>query len=355
MPKILVVDDEPHIREVVRRFLTTEGYDVIEAEDGGAALEKALKELPDIVLLDLTMPVMDGFEVLRDLRETPSTQNIPVILLTAVDAAEGERTGMELGVEHYIAKPLEPGIVKATIKVVLRGSKVANTSIKVGNLRLDESLGGGIPLGSLTLIEGTSSAGKSVLCQHLMFGALQDGHQVACFTSEDSVKSLMTQMGSIGLNVSRYVRTGNLQVFPLYEPKPDEDYSALLASLAEEMEGLPRQNKLIAVDSITNLASVSHENAVLGFFSRCKRLCSNGKTIFLVGHSFAIDERMLVRLGSLCDAHLRLSVENIGERQVRVMEVSKVRNASQATGNIVRFEVEPGYGMKIIPISKARA
>ena len=161
MPKILVVDDEPHIREVVRRFLTPEGYDVIEAGDGGAALEKACQELPDIVLLDLTMPVMDGFEVLRGLRETPSTQDIPVILLTAVDAAEGERTGMELGVEHYITKPLEPEIVKATVKVVLRGSKVANTPIKVGNLRLDESLGGGIPHGSLTLIEGSSSGSSS--------------------------------------------------------------------------------------------------------------------------------------------------------------------------------------------------
>ncbi len=250
---------------------------------------------------------------------------------------------------------LEPGMVKAAVKVALRAAMIPNTPIKVGNLRLDEKLGGGIPHGSLTLIEGTSSAGKSVLCQHLMFGALQDGHQVACFTSEDSAQSLITQMGSIGLNVSRNVRTGSLRVVPLHEPKPDEDCGALLSTLAEEMERLPRQTKLIAVDSITNLASVSHESAVSGFFSRCKRLCGSGRTILLVVHSFAIDERMLVRLGSLCDGHLRLSVENIGDRQVRVMEVSKIRNASQATGNIVSFEVEPGFGMKIIPISKAKA
>ena len=165
----------------------------------------------------------------------------------------------------------------------------------------------------------------------------------------------MSQMGSIGLSVSRYVQTGNLRVFPLHEPEPVEDCATLLSTLAEELQCLPRQSKLIAVGSLTNLASVSRDNAVSGFFSRCKRLCGNGKTIFLVVHSFAIDERMLVRLGSLCDGHLRLSVENIGERQVRVMEVSKIRNASQATGNIVSFEVEPGFGMKIIPISKAKA
>jgi len=355
MPKILVVDDEPHVREVVRRFLTPEGYAVIEAEDGEAGLEKAFRELPDIILLDVMMPVMDGFQLLKGLRETPSTQDIPVILLTAVDAAEGERTGMELGVEHYLTKPLEPGIMEATVRVVLRGSKVVNTPIKLGNIRLDEGLGGGIPQGSLTLIEGTSSAGKSVLCQHLMFGALRDGHQVACFTSEDSVESLRTQMGSIGLSVSRHVQTGNLRVFPLLEPEPNQDCSALLTSVAEEMEGLPKQTKLIAVDSLTNLANVSQDNAVSGLFTRCKRMCGNGQTILLVVHSFAIDERMLVRLGSLCDAHLRLSVENVGDKQVRVLEVSKIRNANQKTGNLISFEVQPGIGMKIIPISKAKA
>jgi len=355
MPKVLVVDDEPHIREVVRRVLAQEGYDVMEAEDGEAALEKAFREIPDLIVLDVMMPVMDGFAVLRGLRETPSTQDIPVILLTAVDPAEGERRGMELGVEHYITKPLEPDILEATVKVLLQGSMVANTPIKVGNLRLDEKLGGGIPLGSLTLIEGTSSSGKSVLNQHLMSGALQDGHQVACFSSEDNFESLRTQMGSIGLRVSRYMATGHLRVFPLHEPEPNEDCSALLTALYEELEGLPRESKVIAVDSITNLASVSPDNAVTGFFSRCKRLCRNGKTIFLVVHSFAIDEAMLIRLGSLCDAHLRLSVENVGDRQVRVLEVSKIRNASLATGNLVSFEVQPGVGMKIIPISKAKA
>ncbi len=75
----------------------------------------------------------------------------------------------------------------------------------------------------------------------------------------------------------------------------------------------------------------------------------------MVVHSFAFDERMLIRLRSLCDAHLNLSVENIGAKQMRVMEVSKVHNADQSTGNLVSFEVEPGLGMKIIPVNKAKA
>ena len=71
------------------------------------------------------------------------------------------------------------------------------------------------------------------------------------------------------------------------------------------------------------------------------------------GRSF--DEGMLIRVRSLCDAHVRLRLEEVGERLVKIMEVSKVRNAERSTGNIISFDVEPGMGMKIIPITKAKA
>ena len=72
-------------------------------------------------------------------------------------------------------------------------------------------------------------------------------------------------------------------------------------------------------------------------------------------HSYAFDDKMLIRIRSLCDAHLTLRMEQVGDRLVKVMEVAKVRNADQSTGNIISFDVEPGIGMKIIPISKAKA
>jgi len=355
MTRVLVAEDEQPVRDMLMDTLFDLGYDVMGAEDGGAAWKQARQEHPDIILLDLLMPVMDGFEVLSKLKEDPATADIPVILLTGVDAAQGERTAVELGVDHYITKPMGPGILEATIRIVLRGSQTVQTPIRLGQLLLDAKLGGGIPVGSLTLIEGSSSAGKSVLCQHLLFGALQDGHSVACFTSENNVRSLVTQMKSIGMEVSRHLRTGNLLIFPLDEPEPDEDPGTLLAAAGSKMASIPRQHKVIIVDSITNLASVSEDHAVVAFFSSCKRLCNSGKTVILVVHSFAFDEKMLIRLRSLCDAHLRLSVETVGAKQVRVMDVCKVHNADQSTGNVVNFEVEPGLGMKIIPMSKAKA
>ena len=120
MTKVLVAEDERHIRELLVDTLFDLGCDVIECADGGETLEKACSELPDLILLDVMMPVMDGFEVLSKLRENPSTEAIPIIMLTAVPAAEGEQDANRLGVHHYISKPFDPDMLEATINVALR-------------------------------------------------------------------------------------------------------------------------------------------------------------------------------------------------------------------------------------------
>ena len=355
MSKILVADDELRVRKILVDSLFSYGYDVVEAADGEEVLEKACNELPDLILLDVWMPGMDGMEVLSRLGKNPATDQIPVIMVTALEALEGEQAAMDLGAIHYITKPWPPGTLEAAVRIgLLRGGTVT-TPIKVGNMQLDQSLGGGIPVGSLTLIEGSSSAGKSVLCQHLIYGSVRDGHRVACFTSENSVRSLVTQMSSIGLNVAGHVGNGDLVIHPLSTPDPLEETGSSLQEFIREMDRLPRKYNVIFVDAITNLACISPEQAVLAFFSSCKSFCGNGKSIILVAHSSAFDEAMLTRLRSLCDAHLRLFVENVRGKQVRTMEVSKVHNADMATGTVVSFNVEPGMGMRILPMSKAKA
>ena len=109
------------------------------------------------------------------------------------------------------------------------------------------------------------------------------------------------------------------------------------------------------LDSLTGLVAHSDDRAIIDFFAGCKQLCDMGRTIIAVVHSYAFDDRMLIRVRSLCDAHLVLKMEQVGERLIKILEVAKVRNADQSTGNIISFDVEPGMGMKIIPISKAKA
>ena len=84
-------------------------------------------------------------------------------------------------------------------------------------------------------------------------------------------------------------------------------------------------------------------------------MCDSGRTLICVCHSDAFDDKILIRVRSLCDAHLVLRLEQVGDRLIKVMEVAKVRNADQSTGNIVNFDVEPGLGMKILHIAKAKA
>ena len=120
MIKILVVDDEFDIVNLLVDDLTDDGFDVISADNGATALELIYREQPDIVLLDLMMPVLNGYEVLREIRADPTTQNLPVILLTAVSPAEGEQAAVRLGANHYVTKAWEPGTLQAVIRVALR-------------------------------------------------------------------------------------------------------------------------------------------------------------------------------------------------------------------------------------------
>ena len=120
MSKILVVDDDPSVRSLIRLILDKEGYEIFEADHGALACSLAIATEPDVILLDVMMPNMSGFEVLQKLRENPTTQGVTVILLTALSASKGESIGMSLGVDHYINKPWGPGIVEAAVNVALR-------------------------------------------------------------------------------------------------------------------------------------------------------------------------------------------------------------------------------------------
>ena len=198
---------------------------------------------------------MDCFEVLRRLRANPATQDLQVVLLTPCEVAHYEKAAMELGVQHYIPKPLDVVGARLTMRVALRNAELVTSPLRIGERLLDENIGGGIPLSSLTLVEGTSSAGKSVICQHFMFSALHDGHRVSCFTSENSVKSLISQMASLVLDVSNNVRTSRFRIFPLEEPLPDEDRERLLDGLTEEVSRVPKDHRVICLGAITNLTS----------------------------------------------------------------------------------------------------
>ena len=119
MTKVLVIDDDSMVRETVVRLLILEGYQVIESAYGQAGYADAISEKPNIILLDLNMPIMDGFQVLHKLKSNPETERIPVIVLTARIDAESERRCMAAGATDYIKKPWGPAELQERIAIIV--------------------------------------------------------------------------------------------------------------------------------------------------------------------------------------------------------------------------------------------
>ncbi|MBE0691437.1 MAG: flagellar accessory protein FlaH [Anaerolineae bacterium] len=227
----------------------------------------------------------------------------------------------------------------------------AQATILAHNLELDSKMGGGLPVGSLTLIEGANGSGKSVLSQQILWGALCDGFSAALFTSENSVSSMASQMQKIDLDILDYLLLGKFRVFPMTLSHAGEQATTSLANALKSQ----KQRDLIVIDSLTQaVINTEDHSKIVRFFERCKELCAEGITIIVTLHSEPVSHNLVNTLRSMCDANLKLRVEEDGNRMVKTLEVSKVRGASSTTGAIVGFEVEPGWGMRVIPISKAR-
>jgi flagellar protein FlaH len=227
--------------------------------------------------------------------------------------------------------------------------------LSTGNAELDKKIADGIPLESLTVIEGENDTGKSVLTQQIIWGAMKQGFCVDLFTTESTTKSFLKQMESMSLDISEYFAWGYIRVFPLhvtgFEWKK-EDMVGILAHLISFIN--QSKAEVIIIDSLTLFTEYAQTDSILSFFTSCKSLVDKGKTILVTLHTYAFEEDTLVRVRSISDAHLNMKKAQVGDKYVMVMEVNKVRGARKTTGNLVSFEVHPGYGMKVIPMSFAR-
>ena len=134
--KILVVDDDPRLREIVRIALENAAFDVITASDGAQALTHATREAPDLIVLDVGLPKADGFEICRRIR---ASSDVPILFLTAHDDEVDRILGLELGADDYVTKPFSPRELVARIKAILKrsGSAPIRDALTQGRLKLD--------------------------------------------------------------------------------------------------------------------------------------------------------------------------------------------------------------------------
>jgi two-component system, OmpR family, response regulator len=208
---ILIADDDPHIREVLRFALSKAGHQVIEAEDGEQALERAAKETPDLVVLDINMPRMDGLEVCRRLR---AEGDLPILFLSSRDDEIDRVLGIELGADDYVVKPFSPREVVARVSAILRRGAARPVSggdeksvTRHGRLSLDSDGwkagwdGADIPLTvtEFSLVRALASQPGRVLTRDNLIDALHGpGFAITDRTIDSHIRNLRAKFAKAG-------------------------------------------------------------------------------------------------------------------------------------------------------------
>ncbi|MDR9798353.1 response regulator transcription factor [Aeribacillus pallidus] len=139
MAKILIVDDDPHIRKLIRVILSEEGFTILEAEDGKDALSLLDSEKVDLIILDIMMPNMDGWDLCENIR-TYYSDSLPILMLTAKGETAQKVKGFNLGADDYLVKPFHPAELLARIKALLKRYQIIiSNKVNIGNFELDRS------------------------------------------------------------------------------------------------------------------------------------------------------------------------------------------------------------------------
>ncbi len=237
-----------------------------------------------------------------------------------------------------------------------QGDDVGNV-IKLNHFELDRRIGG-FPMPTLTVIEGMNDTGKSVLVQQVTYGALKGGFRVRYITTENTVRSLIKQMKALTYDVKLYFLAGRLMVTELHvtgiswNQYISKRYLNMLLRLIE----IDEKNNIFIIDSLTYIVTHAVEKDILEFFSTLRKIVDeNIKSVFITIHPYAFDEELLIRIRSICDGHISLSMKEVGGRMVRFISINKLRGALKPTNTIISFEVDPAFGIKVLPFSQAKA
>lgn len=234
MDKILVVDDQPSMRHLLKTVLASSGYEVIEAANGEEGFRKTQEEKPNLIIADVLMPIKDGYQLARDLRNSSATASIPIIMVTGLREEKDELRAFQEGVDDYIVKPVRAPILQARVAALLAraqalcGEPVAGLSplpepkpapgrLISGYSQLDEALGGGLPQGGNVLLVGETGSGKSSLCRRFLAAGLRNSEHCMMITLDDDPAMIRQSLDTLlSKPLSRYEEEDNFRLVDGY-------------------------------------------------------------------------------------------------------------------------------------------
>ncbi|MFT8321363.1 MAG: response regulator transcription factor [Bacillus sp. (in: firmicutes)] len=225
MAKVLIVDDDPYIRELINMLLSKEGLSIVEASDGLSALEFLKREKVDLIVMDIMMPNMNGWELCREVR-TYYSPALPILMLTAKGETAQKVKGFQLGSDDYLVKPFEPAELIARVKALLKRYQIlVSNKVKMKNLVLDRS--------TFQIFDGKKEITLPLKLFELLFKFI--AHPGKTFTREQLIEDIW------GYDYEGDERTVDVHIKRLRERFPEDEYPfkiTTIRGLGYRLEGI---------------------------------------------------------------------------------------------------------------------
>ncbi len=236
--------------------------------------------------------------------------------------------------------------------------KSALTVLSTGNEELDNRLGGGLPLPSLIVLEGDSGTGKTVICNQISYGLTSAGRKVLYVTTENTVKNFLEQAINVRYDLTTPYVKGLLAIVPAHLEGIkwcEEGVNKVVEALTNFLKLRSKKYDCIIVDSVSMLARYLSISNFYNFLTELRVLARDGKLVLITIHPEIVSKEVMKVATSTSDVYLRLAHAEIGGRAVKVINVVKIRGAPTLAESAIAFDVDPAFGIKIIPLALAKA
>ncbi len=330
---VLVADDSRNIVNLIEYNFTKSGYKVIDAYDGIQALAKAFAEAPDIIILDINMPLKDGFEVCKTLRSNPLTVNVPIIILSARSKEFDKITGFGLGADDYMTKPFKVEELIGRANSLLLGEKAENTSVGegegeapikeesgviIGDPQIDSLFNGKLFKGANILLTGPLGTGKSTVCRKFIAKGLAM-HESSLYVSVEDVRLIADSLNSqTGSRLEEYKNENMFRLVSALDPK-ERDFEEIVRKItgaSEEIEQSIQRKKggRRVIDSVSGLFTNYGETKMYQFLSQIIHTSASfgGVTTFYTLEEGELNPQQSAAVKSLMDGVIELKNETAG-------------------------------------------